>query len=73
MTVALGQFEDKGVIDTARGAGTVKDREGLEECANGLYGPARGGVRAALRQRDRPTEGADGRLTPLSSQAAWSG
>jgi hypothetical protein len=28
----------KGMVETARGAVTVKDREGLEECANGLYG-----------------------------------
>jgi hypothetical protein len=26
------------VVETARGAVTVKDRDGLEECANGLYG-----------------------------------
>jgi CRP-like cAMP-binding protein len=38
VTVALGHFEAKGVIETARGAVTVLDREGLEECANGLYG-----------------------------------
>lgn len=38
VTTALGHFENKGVIETARGAVTVKDRDGLEECANGLYG-----------------------------------
>jgi CRP-like cAMP-binding protein len=38
VTVALGHFEAKGVIETARGAVTVLDRDGLEECANGLYG-----------------------------------
>jgi CRP-like cAMP-binding protein len=38
VTIALGQFEHKGVVETARGAVTVKDREGLIECANGLYG-----------------------------------
>lgn len=38
VTTALGHFEHKGVVETARGAITVKDREGLEECANGLYG-----------------------------------
>jgi CRP-like cAMP-binding protein len=38
VTMALGHFEHKGVIETARGAVTVKDREGLIECANGLYG-----------------------------------
>lgn len=38
VTTALQQFERKGVVETARGAVTVRDREGLEECANGLYG-----------------------------------
>src|SRR5262245_43387180 len=38
VTTALGHFEHKGVVTTARGAVTVQDREGLEECANGLYG-----------------------------------
>jgi CRP-like cAMP-binding protein len=38
VTMALGHFEHNGVIKTARGAVTVKDREGLIECANGLYG-----------------------------------
>jgi hypothetical protein len=39
VTVALQEFEDKGLIDTARGSVTVKDRDGLEASANGLYGP----------------------------------
>jgi hypothetical protein len=30
--------ESKGLIETARGAVTVRDRDGLEECASGLYG-----------------------------------
>jgi Crp-like helix-turn-helix domain len=38
VTTALGHFEHKGVVTTARGAATVQGREGLEECANGLYG-----------------------------------
>jgi CRP-like cAMP-binding protein len=38
VTMALGHFEHKGVVETARGAVTVKDRERLIECANGLYG-----------------------------------
>ena len=38
VTIALQHFEDKGVVQTARGAVTVRDRDGLEECANGLYG-----------------------------------
>lgn len=36
VTTALGHFERRGVIETARGAVTVKDRDGLHECANGL-------------------------------------
>ena len=39
VTGALQALESKGLIDTARGSVTMKDREGLEESANGLYGP----------------------------------
>jgi CRP-like cAMP-binding protein len=35
---ALQDFEKSGLVGTARGAVTIKDREGLEEHANGLYG-----------------------------------
>jgi CRP-like cAMP-binding protein len=38
VTTALGHFESKGVVATMRGAVTTMDREGLEQCANGLYG-----------------------------------
>jgi CRP-like cAMP-binding protein len=38
ITMALQHFVSKGMIETARGAITVKDRDGLKECANGLYG-----------------------------------
>ena len=38
VTGALQHLEMKGMVETARGAVTVKDREGLQECANGLYG-----------------------------------
>lgn len=38
VTIALQHFERVGVLETARGAITVQDRAGLEECANGLYG-----------------------------------
>ena len=38
VTGALQAFEGKGLIETARGSVTVKDRDGLEESANGLYG-----------------------------------
>lgn len=38
VTVAVQHFEAKAIIQTARGAVTVIDRDGLEECANGLYG-----------------------------------
>jgi hypothetical protein len=36
--VALQHFEAKAILHTARGAVTIIDRGGLEECANGLYG-----------------------------------
>jgi len=39
VTVALQEFEGKGIITTARGVVTINDRDSLEECANGLYGP----------------------------------
>jgi CRP-like cAMP-binding protein len=38
VTTAMGHFERNGVVETARGAVTILDREGLEECAAGLYG-----------------------------------
>ena len=38
VTEALHHFERMGVLQTARGAVIVKDRDGLEECANGFYG-----------------------------------
>jgi CRP-like cAMP-binding protein len=37
-SVALQHFEAKAVLETSRGAVTIADRGGLEECANGLYG-----------------------------------
>jgi CRP-like cAMP-binding protein len=36
---ALQDFEKRGLVETARGSVTILDRHGLEECANGLYGP----------------------------------
>src|SRR5262245_21420006 len=38
VTIALQHFESRAVIAMARGAITVQDRDGLEECANGLHG-----------------------------------
>ena len=38
VTVALQHFETRGLITTARGSIVIKDRDGLEEGANGLYG-----------------------------------
>jgi DNA-binding transcriptional regulator YhcF (GntR family) len=35
---ALRAFEQRGLVKTARGSVTIMDRDGLEECANGLYG-----------------------------------
>jgi CRP-like cAMP-binding protein len=39
VTGALGAFQNRGLIETSRGCVTVMDRDGLEETANGLYGP----------------------------------
>jgi CRP-like cAMP-binding protein len=38
VTTAIGDFESKGLVEGARGAVTILDRDGLEDCANGLYG-----------------------------------
>jgi CRP-like cAMP-binding protein len=38
VTGALQAFESKALITTARGSVTIRDRDGLEEAANGLYG-----------------------------------
>jgi CRP-like cAMP-binding protein len=38
VTSALQAFENKALIETARGSVTLRDRDGLEEAANGLYG-----------------------------------
>jgi CRP-like cAMP-binding protein len=38
VTGALHYLEGKGLVGTHRGLVTIKDRRGLEECANGLYG-----------------------------------
>ena len=38
VTTALQQLQSKGIVETMRGAIIVKDRDGLQECANGLYG-----------------------------------
>ena len=35
---ALQAFEKKGLVETGRGSVTILDRDGLVECANGLYG-----------------------------------
>jgi CRP-like cAMP-binding protein len=45
VTVAMGHFEARGLITTARGAITVTDRQGLEGTANGLYGVPEAEVR----------------------------
>jgi len=42
ITRTLQSFESNGSVETAYGSVTIKDREGLEECANGLYGPPEG-------------------------------
>ncbi len=40
VTTALTSFESRGLTYGERGAVTIIDRDGLEETANGLYGPA---------------------------------
>lgn len=40
VTVALSQLEKSGLIRTERAAVVVMDREGLEDIADGAYGPA---------------------------------
>jgi CRP-like cAMP-binding protein len=40
VTTAIRGFEARGLISTARGRITVRDREGLEEAADGFYGAA---------------------------------
>jgi CRP-like cAMP-binding protein len=39
VSIALEVFESTGLVETARARVIVKDRAGLEACANGLYGP----------------------------------
>jgi len=39
VTRTLQSFESEGLVETAYGSVTIKDREGLEDCANGLHGP----------------------------------
>jgi CRP-like cAMP-binding protein len=39
VTTALQRFESRALIETSRGCVILKDREGLEACANGFYGP----------------------------------
>ena len=50
VTDALQHLEMKGMVETARGAVTVKDREGLQECANGLYGTPEAELRDCLNK-----------------------
>jgi hypothetical protein len=38
VTVGLQHFESSGLIATGRGSIVIKDRDALEESANGLYG-----------------------------------
>jgi CRP-like cAMP-binding protein len=42
VTIALQELESRGLIETARGAVNILDRDGLEECSNGLYGVPEG-------------------------------
>jgi CRP-like cAMP-binding protein len=47
VTGALQGFEAKGIIERARSSVIVKDRGGLVQAANGLYGPQRMSAKAA--------------------------
>jgi CRP-like cAMP-binding protein len=38
VTIALQRLEARGMVAAGRGAITILERDGLEECANGLYG-----------------------------------
>jgi CRP-like cAMP-binding protein len=38
VSIAMGSFEKKGMIEMTRGSITIKDRAALEVAANGLYG-----------------------------------
>jgi CRP-like cAMP-binding protein len=38
-SIALKELESRGLVETARARVIVRDRVGLEACANGLYGP----------------------------------
>ena len=40
VTIALREFERRGLIDGARGVITILDRSALETAANGYYGTA---------------------------------
>jgi CRP-like cAMP-binding protein len=40
VTVALKEFERRGLVGVARGAITILDRDALKTAANGYYGPA---------------------------------
>lgn len=42
VTIALQELEGRGLVETARGSVTILDRDGLEECSNGLYGVPEG-------------------------------
>jgi hypothetical protein len=38
VTAAIGLFHPQGMIQTSRGGMVIRDRDGFEKCANGLYG-----------------------------------
>jgi CRP-like cAMP-binding protein len=38
VTTALHQLEKRGLVSMARSSVVILDREGLQECSNGLYG-----------------------------------
>jgi len=48
VTGALQDFESMGLITTARGSVTMKDRDGLEECAQRSLRPTGSRIRAPV-------------------------
>ena len=42
VSMAMGSFGEKGMIEMTRGSVTVRDRAALEAAANGLYGVPEG-------------------------------
>ena len=53
--VSQALLEKMGLVRTAPGSVTIMDRDGLEECANGLYGTPRPSMSAYLGPQRKVT------------------